>query len=225
MSELELFHQEFRKIVRDVDWEDLEGSLPDLDELLRTASRPEVLRALLDDMRSRPELRNRCEHFNLFNKLLLLVDEESGCKLRLHVFTEPVAEAHFHRASFTARILRGGYLHSLYGGGEAEAEIAEGRIPRPLLSQVQQPGSSYIIDHRMVHSTLALEETVSVMLQGPMARDSFQVIDLKSGEVRKRSSSSAEQSAPQEPGERPLTAAEIDGLATRLTEYGLLAGA
>lgn len=224
MSVLDVFHREFRKIVRGVDWANVEGCLPDLDDLLRNASRAEVLRALVDDLRSRPELKDSCVHFNLFSKLLLLVDQESGCKLRLHIFSEPVAEAHFHRASFAARILHGGYLHSLYGGGEAEDGISQGRIPRPLLSQVQQPGSSYVIDHRMVHSTLALRETVSVMVQGPTARESFQVINLQNGQVRTRSNS-GEAALPQEPGERALTAPEIEGLVEKLTGYGLLAGA
>ncbi|MFE9558715.1 hypothetical protein ACFYOD_35270 [Streptomyces sp. NPDC006703] len=208
-------------VLRNVDWDRIVESLEPLERILRELAAPEVLGALYERVLAKPELIRRSERFNLFSKVLLHRDPATGCKLRLHVFEEPIAEAHNHRASFAALILRGSYTHTLYGGEEASALLSGGEVPHSLFVQRQRAGTCYAIHHAMVHSTLADETTVSLMLQGPPGRDEFHIIDLGSGQVRSRTTSQGPD-VPQEAGERGLTAVDLDRLRGQLRAAGVL---
>ena len=215
------FTDRFGAALAGVDWEDITSSLASLDLLLREAGDAGLLWALYQRAMRDPELAAAAERFNLFSKIVLYSDRATGCKLRLHVFEEPVNEAHNHRAGFAALILRGGYVHALYGGDDAAQQVARGEIPKPLLVQRQLPGSSYAIHDAMVHSTLALEVTVSLMIQGPARRTEFNIINLDTGATRNRKGGGATAES-QEQGERKLVEADWERVTGILEAAGVV---
>ena len=107
-------------------------------------------------------------------------------------------------------------MEEVWRGG---AEVPEQR-PEPRFVQDQPPGSSYTLHHAFVHSTYALPETVSLVIQGPRVRPSFRIYDLARGVGRTRVGA-AQQSEVQEPGERRSGMEEISAAGRRLSDWGL----
>jgi hypothetical protein len=208
--------------IAEIDFADLQSMLDGGEALMREAAQPEHLQALLERTRTSPELLAQCEHFNLFDKILLHEDRQRGVKLRLHVFGGEVREMHHHRASFSALVLHGSYRHLLFGDemwlgepGDSPSQL------QPLLAQEQQPGTSYAIHHAMVHATVAKPETVSLMLQAPVARESFRIYDLETG--RRRDRYGKEKAAEvQEEGESRITPERIVEISAQLQQWGLI---
>jgi hypothetical protein len=187
---------------------------------LEFAARPHVLGALLETVANSDDLRTQCEKFNLFSKIVLMASAAKGWKLRLHVFDEEVLEAHHHRASFCAKILAGGYKHLLFG---ANARLEQDRLSfplKPLFVQTQAIGSAYMIDSEMVHSTLARERTVSLMLQAPIDREAFDIYELRTGTRRMRVGAAATQGH-QEDGEQRLDEVSFNILVKELRDMSL----
>ncbi|WFU25162.1 hypothetical protein QA649_02635 [Bradyrhizobium sp. CB1717] len=203
-----------------VGWNDILGAHQGGCAALEHASRPSVLGALLEGVLNSEVLLAQCESFNLFSKIVLMEGVENAWKLRLHVFGEEVLEAHHHRAHFCARILSGEYKHLLFG---ANSSLDADRLSfplRPLLVQAQAAGSAYMIDSEMVHSTFASANTVSLMLQGPINRNSFDIYELRTGRRRTRVGKSAHEGI-QEEGEKKIDATKLNALIRALRRMGL----
>ena len=206
-----------------VDWNSLENVHDAGDKALAVLSDPVELGRLFDRLMSDPRLLAMCERFNLFQKIVLIDDPDTQLRLRLHVFGHRlVEEAHNHRASFVARILHGSYRHLLYGsatelwsGEGADAALA------PRWIQDQYPGYIYALHHEFVHSTFALPDTVSLVVQGPRDRAEFRIVDLAAG-VERRRVGAAQDADVQEAGERPMSAAEVTAVRERLHRLGLV---
>ena len=197
------------EFVRGVDWHDC-ASIHAAGEALKDAllsSGGQVLVALIDQFEQSQALRDRCEVFDIFSKLLLMQD--GPVKLRLHFFDVPVWEAHNHRAPFYCYMLRGSYMHSTYGF----ANPTDGLL-RAGHCHVQRAGSAYAIAHDYVHSTIAREPSVTLFLQGPAMQESLKIADLRTGANRTRFGEGAV-AEPQELGERRMAGAEIAELAQR----------
>jgi len=205
-----------------IDFADIQSLLDGGEALLRHAARPEHLRALLDRTRTTPGLLTQCEHFNLFDKIVLHEDRERKVRLRLHVFGGEVREVHHHRASFASLVLHGSYTHLLFGDEKYLGDPAGGLSRfQALMAQDQRPGSTYALHHAMVHATVAKPETVSLMLQAPVARDSFRIYDLTTG--RRRDRVGKKQAAEvQEEGESTITAERILEISDSLSRWGLI---
>ncbi|HEY8411157.1 MAG TPA: hypothetical protein VIK76_07140 [Pyrinomonadaceae bacterium] len=205
-----------------IDFNDLQSMLDGGEALMRDAAHPAQLRALLERTRTSPDLLAQCEHFNLFDKILLYEDRERSVKLRLHVFGGEVREMHHHRASFAALVLHGSYRHLLFGDEKGLGDPSDGPSQlQPLLAQEQRPGTSYAIHHAMVHATVAKPETVSLMLQAPVARESFRIYDLETG--RRRDRYGKEKAADvQEEGESRITSERIVEIGASLQHWGLI---
>lgn len=207
-----------------VAWDDLAQVHDAADKALTSLADPAILAAFWDRMAGDEELCRAAESFNAFRKFVLHDNRTAGFRVRLHMFSDlMVEEAHNHRASFSARVLRGSYRHVLYGSVEevwrGGAEVPEQR-PEPRFVQDQPPGSSYTLHHAFVHSTYALPETVSLVIQGPRVRPSFRIYDLARGVGRTRVGA-AQQSEVQEPGERRSGMEEISAAGRRLSDWGL----
>jgi hypothetical protein len=203
-----------------VKWDDILVAHQSASKALEFASRPPVLGALLKGVLDSDALSAQCERFNLFSKIVLIDGRSEGWKLRLHMFGQEVLEAHHHRAPFCARVLAGEYQHLLFG---ANSTLENERLSfplRPLFVQTQAVGSAYIIDSEMVHATLASENTVSLMLQGPVDRHSFDIYELRTGVRRTRVGAAASDRA-QEAGEERIDAAHLSKLIQTLHHASL----
>lgn len=211
---------EVRALCEVIGWNDIIGAHQGGCAALEQASRPAVLGALLDGVLKSQCLLAQCESFNLFTKIVLMEGVTNGWKLRLHIFGNEVLEAHHHRAHFCARILTGEYRHLLFG---ANSSLDADRLSlplRPLFLQTQSAGSAYTIDSEMVHATLASENTVSLMLQGPVNRSSFDIYELRTGGRRTRVGKAAHDGI-QEEGEKRIDATKLSVLIQTLRRMGL----
>lgn len=169
--------------VRATDWENLadvdraSGALLEL-----VADHPDLLAQLLAMAREVAPLREMCESYDILDKVVLLNDAEAGYRLRLHVFRPGYFDRpHNHRWTYTSRILRGSYQHTLYAADGAD-ELRPGTI-RPFLVRQEIAGSAYTLHHSMVHAAVAEPWTISLILRGPAVKDEFTVMDQVTGEV------------------------------------------
>lgn len=205
-----------------IDFADIQSLLDGGEALLRYAAQPEHLRTLLERTRTTPELLRQCEHFNLFDKIVLHEDRERKMRLRLHFFGGEVREVHHHRASFASLVLHGSYTHLLFGDEKYLGDPVDGLSGfQALMAQEQLPGSAYALHHAMVHATVAKPETVSLMLQAPVARESFRIYDLATGRRRDRVGKN-QNAEVQEEGESNITSERLTEISGSLSRWGLI---
>jgi hypothetical protein len=142
---------------------------------------PSVILRALERLPGRPELVRLCEHYDILDKLVLH-DDPSGVRLRLHVFLPGYFDRpHNHRWSYASTILRGQYRHYLFGDAELDDE-ADPSILRPLMVRQEGLGSPYALHHTMVHAVVAEPFTVSLVIRGPAVKDRFLVMDRQTGQ-------------------------------------------
>jgi hypothetical protein len=165
-----------------LDWEDFEQR----HALLADLAEPTHLRALLDNLRVDQELLDMCEFQPSYYKIVL-VEKPGKARVRLHVFRDGYADSpHSHRWSFSSRILSGAYTHYIYGM-ERQAETAED--PRELPAKVvreESRGSSYSLEHDVLHSLRARPNTTSLIIRGPAEKDRSVIVDPDSPELEWR---------------------------------------
>jgi hypothetical protein len=168
--------------LRSLDWEDADAVEHNCRKALtRLTDDPEVIRKALVALPERPDLLKLCEHYDILDKLVLY-DDESGVRLRLHVFLPGYYDRpHNHRWSYASLILSGEYRHYLFGDAELDTEIDPASL-RALLVRQEQVGSAYALHHAMVHAVVAEPYTVSLVLRGPAVKDRFLVMDRKTRE-------------------------------------------
>ena len=168
-----------------IDWDDIEvvegAARPFLEQLGQDR---EILGTLLRQAREDPRLRELSEHYDILDKIVLYDAPDSGFRLRLHVFLPGYFDRpHNHRWSYSSLILRGGYTHYLYGSDEGlskETKVAE---LRPQMVRTEHAGSSYTLDHSMVHAVVAEPYTVSLIVRGPARKRRFLVMDRQTSRV------------------------------------------
>ena len=99
-----------------LDWNDTDTVNTASSKLLDTlATDRALLRPLVEQVPGNERLCELSEHYDILDKLLLH-DDPSGFRLRLHVFLPGYFDRpHNHRWTYTSRILRGSYQHTLYG--------------------------------------------------------------------------------------------------------------
>lgn len=170
--------------LQQLDWDDLaavsEASTVLLDRL--DADRP-LLGRLAARITEDPSLSRLCEHYDILDKLVLH-DDPSGWRLRLHVFlTGYFDRPHNHRWTYSSRILTGSYTHTLYGSDEGFTAAADVAALTPQLVRVEEPGDTYTLYHTMIHSVTAHGEAVTLVVRGPAVKDRFVVTDRVTGEA------------------------------------------
>lgn len=134
---------------------------------------PGLLRTLVEDVAARGA--TGCESYPCMDKLVLWQSDDAATRLRLHVFSPGYADRpHNHRWSFASRILRGRYVHSVYGSEDDVLAAARSGSPvRPALVHEERAGSQYLLDHSLVHSLHTDEVTVSLLLRGPAVKAEY----------------------------------------------------
>jgi hypothetical protein len=168
--------------LRSLDWEDADAVEHQCRKALTTLTDDkEAVRKALMALPQRPNLLKLCEHYDILDKVVLY-DDETGVRLRLHVFLPGYYDRpHNHRWSYASLILSGEYRHYLFGDAELDTEIDPASL-RALLVRQEQVGSAYALHHTMVHAVVAEPYTVSLVLRGPAVKDRFLVMDRKTSE-------------------------------------------
>jgi len=168
--------------LRSLDWDDIDAvehaSRKALNAILED---PRAIRKTLLALPERPGLLRLCEHYDILDKIVLHNDE-SGLRLRLHIFLPGYFDRpHNHRWSYASRILRGEYRHYLFGDAELDTEVDPASL-RVLQVRQEHLGNAYALHHAMVHAVVAEPLTVSLVLRGPAVKDRFLVMYRKTGQ-------------------------------------------
>ncbi|MGH3767069.1 MAG: hypothetical protein ACRDTX_18255 [Pseudonocardiaceae bacterium] len=205
--------------LRSLDWEDIDAVEHATRKALTTiAENPGKIRAALLSLPERPELMKLSEHYDILDKIVLYSDE-SGIRLRLHVFLPGYFDRpHNHRWSYASMIMRGEYRHYLFGNPTLDETIDPDSLTALQVRQ-EYVGTVYALHHTMVHAVVAEPFTVSLVLRGPAIKDRFLVMDRKSGEswwqygANQESSTSA--------AEKHMSLERLDNLTVSLHEWDL----
>ena len=175
------------------DWIDLPGQATRNDEILQgLESDGDALRSLLESVWADPKRRAMCEKDEFRFKIVLYESDDRGFRLRLHAWRTGFADCvHAHRFSYTARLLSGGYQHTLWRTGDQELypdgleEFEETMLPvdhpfvrqhldlgeiAPVLITPIRAGQTYTQENSVLSSTVTDPDTVSVFLRGPAVR-------------------------------------------------------
>ena len=168
--------------LRALDWEDIDAvEYATRKALTALTEEPEPIRTALLALPERPELLQLCEHYDILDKIVLH-DDESGVRLRLHIFLPGYFDRpHNHRWSYASTILHGEYRHYLFGDAELDQTIDPVGL-KPLMVRQERIGHAYALYHTMVHAVVAEPFTVSLVLRGPAVKDRFLVMDRRTGE-------------------------------------------
>ena len=166
-----------------IDWDDT-GSIRRGAAPIFTAvtTDPSLLSGLLDALDGDSHLRSMCERYDFLDKLVLYDDPPSGARIRLHLYRPGFFDRpHNHRWSFASLILRGSYLHRIYGRDDTFGEDTDPEGLRPIHERVEEPGDRYALHHSSVHTVQADADTISLLLRGPAAKDRFLILDRDRG--------------------------------------------
>jgi hypothetical protein len=210
-----------------VGWTDARLARRDLGGIVeRIVSAPELLADVVGDVLDRRGAAGGCESYPNMDKLVLWSSRDGDLRLRLHLFFPGYADRpHNHRWSFLSRILAGGYLHSLYGTAEdALSRVEQGLPLRVLYAREETAGSTYFLDHTLVHSLRADTVTASLLLRGPAFEDTYftllagppgtqPAVDVSAGAARE---------SPAELSAKAMTDEGFERVRTTLRRLGLL---
>ncbi|MGW6691572.1 hypothetical protein [Streptomyces sp. NPDC054961] len=212
---------ELLRRLRALDWQNLDSLSVELTELLaELATDGAWLAAAMENLLHTPELRDLSECLAELDKLVLVNDAESGVRIRLHRFRQGYFDRpHNHRFNFGARILAGGYRHTVYGDYPDPEQDFDPAHVVPTLVRFEGPGSGYVIAHTLVHSVAAEPETLTLTVRGPAQKDRMLIVDRERGTTWWQFGVKDED--PAEVAERRLTDHQILAVTQALRERGL----
>lgn len=172
------------KRLNGLNWNDIEKVSSCTEKVLwEIYSSKNILRDLLTSLLNNKELLFLCEHYDFFDKLVLYKDPLDRFRIRLHVFLPESHKnrAHYHRWVYSSLILRGGYKHAIYGTEDQITQYMDPRDLKPIIIQQVKAGSTYTLNHNVIHSVEAKPYTVSLFIRGPAVKDRFLIMDRKTG--------------------------------------------
>jgi predicted metal-dependent enzyme (double-stranded beta helix superfamily) len=209
--------------VRTVDWEDLEAVQAVSGAVLDALAQNRVLlHSLVAGVASASNLARLCERYDILDKLVLH-DDESGFRIRLHVFQPGYFDRpHNHRWTYSSRILLGSYRHALFGRDMGLWEGIDVDLLRPLMVRTEEVGTTYTLSHNMVHSVVAQPHTVSLIVRGPAVKDRFLVADRATNKAWWQYGAAIE--SEQDAAAKRMSSDQIHGCQSLLTDLGLFAG-
>ncbi|MGW3952977.1 hypothetical protein ACWEKM_19110 [Streptomyces sp. NPDC004752] len=107
---------ELTKSLHNPNWDDTPAVEATTSKVLATlAGDRYLLRRLVHQVPQDEHLSRLSEHYDILDKVVLY-DDPAGWRLRLHVFLPGYYDRpHNHRWTYSSRILRGSYQHTLYG--------------------------------------------------------------------------------------------------------------
>ena len=185
------------------DVEDVDGAVDKLrwenvgerQALLAELAKPARLRSLLERLRTDRALLELCE-FEASCYKMVVVARPSTVRVRLHLFCDdsrtraahddgrawPASlgysdSPHSHRWSFTSRIFSGCYTHSIYGKEHEFESAADPRTIAPKVIREEDQGTTYSLEHDLVHSLSAPANTVSLFIRGPALKARSLIVD------------------------------------------------
>jgi predicted metal-dependent enzyme (double-stranded beta helix superfamily) len=203
-----------------VDWDDLTAVTAVSDTLLTALDADRtLLRELTERAIDDPDLLLLCEHYDILDKLVLH-DDPTGW--RLHVFLPGYFDRpHNHRWTYSSRILRGSYTHTLYG---TDDQLSDGEIDvmalQPRMVRTESAGDFYTLHHTMLHSVTAEPYTTSLIARGPAVKDRFLVTDRVTGQAWWQYGAATESS--DEATRKRMNISQASACLQRLTELGVL---
>lgn len=150
------------------------------------------LRKLVLDIPNNGELFSHSVHYEGVDKLVLWNSKDKKMQIRLHLYSgHPnntnadtqinIGNAHNHRWNFSTHILSGGYLHTIYHMNQLAAEKYS---LTPTMIRYENMGSYYTLHHSQYHSIIEEPNTVTLIVRGPLEKESFQVITEENGEIQ-----------------------------------------
>ncbi len=122
-----------------------------------------------------------------------------------------ISEAHNHRWNFSTRILSGGYLHTIY---RMDLLDTGKYYLAPIMIRHEGVGSCYSLHHSQYHSIIEEPNTVSLIVRGPIEKESFQVITEREGEIRPKDSLTLQ--TPEEKKQKTMTLANYEKVLNHL---------
>jgi hypothetical protein len=170
-------------VLDQIDWDDttsiLRGCTPLFDTL---TSDPALLATLVARVADDSHLADMCEGYDFLRKLVLYDAPHLGVRLRLHLYQPGFFDRpHNHRWSFASHILRGGYVHRIFGRDDQFSEDTDPSSLHPIHERLEQPGSTYVLHHTSVHTVQAEADTISLLVRGPSAKQRFLILDAAVG--------------------------------------------
>jgi hypothetical protein len=180
------------------------------------------LRKLILDLPNNLELFSYSAHYAGVDKLVLWNSDDKTMQIRLHVYSGhccnknihnqiDTAEAHNHRWNFLARILAGGYHHTIYR--MELLDIGKYHVS-PSMIRYEGIGSSYALHHSQYHSIIEETGTVSLIVRGPIEKEHFQVITQEGGEVQPKDASNLQ--TPEEKKQKVMTLVDYEKILNQL---------
>jgi hypothetical protein len=179
------------------------------------------LRNLILDVPNNKELFSHSTHYETVDKLVVWNSDDEKMQIRLHIYADPcnrkthnladISEAHNHRWNFSTRILSGGYLHTIYRMDLLDTgkyDLA------PTMIRHEGVGSCYALHHSQYHSIVEETNTVSLIVRGPIEKESFQVITEKDGEIQSKDSLALQ--TPDEKRQRAMTLEDYEKIVSHL---------
>lgn len=165
--------------LRGIDWDNTTSILFGCTRLFDTlAADKALLTEWVANVAADEHLASMCEGYDFMRKLVLHDATDLGVRLRLHIYREGFFDRpHNHRWSFASYILRGGYVHRIYGGDDQFGENTDPATLSPIYERLELPGSAYSLHHSSVHSVHAEADTISLLVRGPAAKDRFLILD------------------------------------------------
>ncbi len=162
-----------------VDWDDttsiLRGCTPLFDAL---GNDPALLAVLVAGVADNAHLAETCEGYDFMHKLVLYDATELNVRLRLHVYRAGFFDRpHNHRWSFASHILRGGYVHRIFGRDDQFGEDTDPDSLLPIHERLEQAGATFALHHTSVHTVQAEADTISLLVRGPSAKQRFLILD------------------------------------------------
>ncbi len=166
-----------------IDWDDtasiLGGCMPVFDAFARD---PDLLPRLLGNLGGDEHLRAMCERYDFLDKLVLHDMAPAGVRVRLHLYRPGYFDRpHNHRWSFASHIMRGRYLHRIFGRDHEFGEDTDPDTLTAIHERFEEPGATYALHHTSVHTVQADAGTISLLLRGPAAKDRFLILDRSAG--------------------------------------------
>ncbi|WP_125264491.1 hypothetical protein [Streptomyces alboflavus] len=212
---------ELTEPLNSLDWNDTSAVNATSSKLLDTlATNRALLRDLVEQVPGNERLCELSEHYDILDKLVLH-DDPSGFRLRLHVFLPGYFDRpHNHRWTYTSRILRGSYQHTLYGLDNNLDENTDITALQPYMVRTEKAGDSYTLHHGMIHAAVAEPHTATLIVRGPAMKERFLVADRTTGESWWQYGAARE--SKQDAQNKLMSGERMSQTLRELAEYGII---
>lgn len=180
------------------------------------------LRQLVFDVPNNKELFSDSTHYERVDKLVLWNSNDKTMQIRLHVYANQpcsekthnladISKAHNHRWNFSTRILSGGYFHTIYRMDFMDSGTY---YLAPIMIRHEGVGSCYALHHSQYHSIIEEQNTVSLIVRGPIEKASFQVMNENEGDARAKDSLALQ--TPEDKKQKTMTLAHYEKVLNHL---------